>query len=97
MRIDLTRSGGFAGITARASLDSAELGPGDAAMIEQAIKGTDRPRPEGQDAVPASAVDRYQYDLTVTTGDGSRQLSAGEQELAPELRHLLDELLRRQH
>jgi hypothetical protein len=55
MRIALTRSGGFAGITLRRELDTATLPPHQRAQIEQLLKGAQ----EG----PASP-DAFSYEIT---------------------------------
>ena len=94
-RIELTRSGGVGGITMRVSVDSAELAPGEAAMIEEAVQGVSLPQPERSPAASGSNVDRFHYDITLTAGDQRHQLSAGEEDLAADLRQLIDELLRR--
>ncbi len=95
VRIDVVRSGGFAGMTMRSAVDTAELPPEQAARLEQAIERIDFAELQRAPSASASKVDRFQYDLIITDDDRRQQLSTGEEELPPELRQLLDELLRR--
>jgi hypothetical protein len=89
-RVELTRSGGVAGITVRASCEAAELSPDEADMLQHLMV-----RAASEPAQPASSggADRYQYDLTVTDSEGQRTLSFREHELAPEERRVLNRLV----
>lgn len=91
MRVELTRSGGFAGITRRASLGPGDLTPDDVSRIERAIESTPGPMAKGT----ARGADRFQYDVTIEVDGRSRHLRASETEIPSDVRHLLDELLDR--
>ncbi len=93
-RIDLARSGGFAGITVRSSLDTSELPPDDAAMIEALVEAANLGQLPSTAARPGE-VDRFQYDLSVTRGGQRLAVSVGEKEVTPELRRLIDEVMAR--
>lgn len=95
MQIDLARSGGVAGITMRTSVDTSTLPSEEAEEIEQAMRGIDFAKLGRDTSTGGTKPDRFQYDLTVTIGDQRHELSAAEQDLPPELRRLLDRLLRR--
>ena len=94
MHIDLTRSGGFGGITRRASLGPGDLTSEEERRIEQALEKGEVGKPERKTS--GKNVDRFQYDLTVTVDDQRHSLSASETELPPDVRRLLDELINRQ-
>ncbi len=93
-RIDLARSGGFAGITVRSSLDTSQLGPEEAAAVEALVEEAKLDQLPSTAGRPG-AVDRFQYDLAVTSGGRRRVVSVGEKEVTPELRRLIDEVMAR--
>jgi hypothetical protein len=94
IRIELERSGGFAGLSLKASVDTSQLPPGEAARIAELVDRVDF------DALAARASeathrapDRFQYDLVVSQGGRRHELSLGESAVTPELRPLLDYLM----
>jgi hypothetical protein len=91
VRVELVRSGGLAGVTIRASLDTDELPPAVATKAEAAIDALD------WDAAPTAAgwADGFQYELTVSRGDAQRSKTLQEHELPDDARPLLDALLSR--
>jgi hypothetical protein len=95
VRIDVTRSGGFGGMVMRASVDTADLPPEDAARIEQSLRGIDFVELGRTRSPSTGTVDRFQYDLTITADDQRHEVSTGETQLPSEVRQVLDELLRR--
>ena len=107
-RIELVRSGGFAGRTLRAEVDTADPADPDAAWYAGALAGLDlvgldlagpdlaggaaSPAGTGPDRVP----DRYRYVLTVEDDGGARhRLDLAEGQVPDELRLLVDRLVRR--
>ena len=92
-RLEVVRSGGFAGITLRTSVDAGTLSPEEVAPIERLLEEAGTP-PAGP-APRSRGVDRFHYEVTLTGEAGERKVSLTETELAPELRRLLDELLTR--
>jgi hypothetical protein len=63
MRIVCERSGGFAGLTTRAEVDTAHLSPADSRKLKQLVEES---RLLDQPAQAAGAMpDQYQYDVTI--------------------------------
>ncbi len=62
VHIELTRSGGFAGISRHVSVESADLAPEEAAQIEQALHDLGATGGEVPGSRPGGGVDRFQYD-----------------------------------
>ncbi len=89
----MTRSGGFAGLSVRAALDTAELEPGDAQALQALVDGVDLDELARRSPLRGTGADRFQYDLTVTDGDRQRRVLASEAAAPPELRALLDRVL----
>jgi hypothetical protein len=93
IRIELERSGGFAGVSLHASVDTSTLPPDEAREIARLVDQVDfadlaRRRPR-----PARGADRFQYDLTVQQGAARHQLSLPESAVPAELKPLLDRLI----
>jgi hypothetical protein len=89
-RIEFERSGGFAGISLHASVDSTELEPDKVAELEQllaSIENTVVP-----DQAPGGA-DRFQYDLKVTRGEKETVLTFRDGSLTDDQRKLVDMLM----
>lgn len=95
MRIDLSRSGGFGGIIRHASFAPGDLPPEEEATLARLLPMVDVATSSGQERPTAREVDRFQYDLTAVVDGQTVHLSASETQLPPELRQLLEELLRR--
>jgi hypothetical protein len=83
-RIELVRSGGFAGITRRSSLD---VGEEEAAEVERLLD-------ELPAADPPRGADRFQYELRVTRGDRTRSVTLHEGAIPDAIRPLIDRLTR---
>jgi hypothetical protein len=69
MRIALTRSGGFAGITLHREIDTAQLPPDRRRVIEQLAA-----RARAERASPNAEADAFEYEVTI---DGARYLVDG--------------------
>jgi emfourin len=65
MRIGLTRSGGFAGITLHREIDTALLPPAERGEIEQLVARARTQTPPTHHAMP----DAFEYEITI---DGAR-------------------------
>jgi hypothetical protein len=65
IRVEVVRSGGFAGLTRAATMDTAEL---DDVRAEQLRKLVDESQVQSLTSAPprSGAADRFQYDVTVT-------------------------------
>lgn len=94
MRIDLTRSGGYGGLTVRSSVDTAELEPEEAQALETLVDEVDWASLAGPAPTPGTA-DRFSYRLTVTGADGQSEVVVGEASMTPALRRLVDDVLAR--
>jgi hypothetical protein len=91
IRVDLVRSGGFAGISQRASVDTDKLPPDEAAGIAELVRAVDF---DALASGPPRAPDRFQYDLDVQQGRRRHHLTLGERSVTPELRALIDHLMK---
>ena len=95
------RSGGFAGITQRTTLDADDLDPDERAQYLELLRGLDlgslsTRTPEAGSATGSTSraaaprgADRFQYDLTVELGGQSYSLQYGEQDLPTEMKPLI--------
>lgn len=97
IRIELERSGGFAGRTTRTAVDTDSLPADQAAQLQHLVAGLDpatlatlAARP----TAPPRGNDRFQYELTIRLGDHSYHLTATEGSVPAELRPLVDRLLK---
>lgn len=95
LRIDLRRSGGFAGLREGASVDKSELTQEEAHEVEEALARVDLSELARRSPIRGQGADRYQYDLTVARGDEEAYVTIQEGELPPELRPLIDVVMRR--
>jgi hypothetical protein len=93
IRIEVERSGGFAGVSRRASVDTSTLPPDEAAKIAELVGRVDFGALTATATGPPRAPDRFQYDLDIRQGGQHHRLTLGERALTPELRALLDHVL----
>ena len=101
-RIELVRSGGVAGISLRATVDTSVPDDPDAAWFEQALDGVDL---RGLAEETAEGVaggggasgqpDRFQYRLAVERSGERHEVSFGEAALPEVLRPVVDRLVQR--
>jgi hypothetical protein len=91
-RVELERSGGFAGLSLRASVDTAGDQP-EAAWVEEALSGVDLAALAGEPSPPAP--DRFVYRLAVDRDGQRHEMAFGEQDLPAALRPLVERLLHR--
>jgi hypothetical protein len=94
IRIDLVRSGGFAGISQHASVDTDKLPPEEAAGVAELVRAVDFDALAALASGPPRAPDRFQYDLDVQQGRRRHHLTLGERSVPPELRALIDHLMK---
>jgi hypothetical protein len=90
LRIDVERSGGFAGLRIRGSVSGEQLAPADVEAILDLVR-----RFEHEPGTPPSSreADRFQYDVTVREDARERHVTVFEGAIAPEERSLLARLL----
>jgi emfourin len=104
-RIELVRSGGFAGLSLRAAVDTAVPDDPDAAWFARALEGLDLSRLAARDDTVVEGSggplprpgqpDRFHYDLAVDSDDGRQELSFGETAVPEALRPVVDRLVER--
>lgn len=96
MRVAVTRSGGFAGITRHARLDSADH-PAVARLIGEIDLPDAGAAPPGSgqpgETSPAPGADRFVYDIEI----GNRAVRVGEADLSEPLRRLVEHVLAHGH
>lgn len=93
MRIELTRSGGFANLTLRRSLDTNDLSSEEARALTRLVDRADLAGLSKKSPIRGSGADRFQYDLTITHGDEKQHVSVAEGKITSELRALIDKVL----
>lgn len=84
MKVAVTRSGGFAGITRRARLDSA-----DHPVLDRLIEQVDLDDATPGEAPSTRGADRFVYDIEI----GDRAVRVGEADLSGPLRRLVEHVL----
>jgi hypothetical protein len=101
VRVEVERSGGFAGIVTRRSADTADLPPEAAAELRGLVAGVDLSGLEQRLAAttdapgpPAGGADRFQYDVTVDDGQQVHRFSVQDGSVPPELQPLLGAAMR---
>ena len=93
-RIEVHRSGGFAGIGLSGSQDIGALPEDDARELQALLDQLDAD-PSPRAARPsAGGADRFQYEITVSRGGKRRSLVLPETELTPAQRNVLTRILR---
>jgi hypothetical protein len=83
-QIEFTRSGGFAGISQHAVIDSAKLDPAKAGELEKLLAAVKDAPPTG----PGGA-DRFQYDLKITHGGKETAVTLRDGSLTDEQKRLV--------
>jgi hypothetical protein len=91
MRVELVRSGGFAGLVMKASMDTDEFPTEIATKVAAAIDALDW----DAEQTPSGWADGFQYQLTVRRDGQLRTKILQEGELPPDARPLLVALLSR--
>ena len=89
MRIRFERSGGFANISLKAEIDSAELPPERAKELSRLVA---KARPFDQPAQPAttSMPDQFQYEMTIEDAGHSQTIKISDDGASDELKLLFD-------
>ena len=93
LRIELTRSGGIAGLsTTLGELDTAELPEAEAREVEELVTRADLPALEAASPMRGEGADRFQYELTIEDAGVRRELAMSEDSVPDDLRPLIDRL-----
>jgi hypothetical protein len=93
LRIELTRSGGYAGLsTTLGELDTAQLPESEAREIEELVNRADVASLAAASPMHGTGADRFQYELTIEDAGGRHELAMSEDSVPDELRPLIDRL-----
>jgi hypothetical protein len=91
LRIELTRSGGFAGLTSKlGELDTSELPEAEAREIEAMVEKANVPKLVAASPIRGKGADRFQYHLAIEDEGGRRELTVSEDQMPETLRPLVD-------
>ncbi|MDF5708537.1 MAG: hypothetical protein PUP90_12845 [Nostoc sp. S4] len=90
MRISLERTGGFAGISKKTSVDTAQLPASEANTLNRLVEAADLFRLPEQITSPNPQSDRFQYKLTVEDNDKQHTVTVSEAALPGTLRPLIE-------
>jgi len=90
MRISLERTGGFAGITKKTTVDTAELPANEAKTLPQLVEAADLFRLPERITSPNPQSDRFQYKLTVEDNGKQHTVTVSEAALPGTLRPLIE-------
>jgi hypothetical protein len=93
--IRLRRTGGVAGIVTEATVDTADLDPGEAESVLSALSGVDLDAQAAAAPPPPGPPDTFRYALEVREGSVTRTVELSERDIPAALRPLVDELVRR--
>ena len=94
MRISLVRTGGVAGMRREATIDTADLGPGDSDEIHRLVNAAADEPAAAKTPEPARGPDRFHYTLTIEDRGQRRALTFAEERTPERLRPLLDAVWR---
>jgi hypothetical protein len=93
MRIICERTGGFAGLTLKAEVDSARLTPAESRKLKKLVEGArlfDQPA-QASGAMP----DQYQYDVTIEDEGRTHSFRTNDAAASEEVLELIDWVIRR--
>ncbi|MEH1849620.1 MAG: protealysin inhibitor emfourin [Nostoc sp.] len=90
MRISFERTGGFAGITKKTTVDTDTLPPNEAATLSRLVEAADLFRLPEQITSPNPQSDRFQYKLTVEDNGKQHRVTVSESALPGTLRPLIE-------
>jgi hypothetical protein len=91
LRIELTRSGGYAGLTSKlGELDTSELPEEEAREIEGMVEKANVPELQAASPITGKGADRFQYDIAFEDENGRRELIVSEDKMSEALRSLVD-------
>ena len=84
VRVEVVRSGGFAGISRTALADTAQLDQQQSAELRQLLDESAEDRTQRAPASgPPQGADRFQYDVTIQEDDHTESFVRQESELTP--------------
>jgi hypothetical protein len=89
VRVEMRRSGGFTGRTAKVHLDTADMPPAEAARLVQLVATVDLSRLGSASRTPAAGADLMRYDLVIDNGVDRWEGTVADPSIPGELRPLL--------
>jgi hypothetical protein len=89
VKVEMRRSGGFAGRTTQVRLDSARMAPAEGARLVLLVSAVDWSRLGRASAGPAVGADLMRYDLVVDQGSTRWEGTVADPSIPNELRPLL--------
>ena len=92
MRINFERSGGFAGITLAATIDTATLPADQTSALQRLIDDAHFFNLPAKIPAPPQAADQFQYHVTIEAAGKRHTVDVGEGSASPALQELLQEL-----
>ena len=92
MKIEFERTGGFAGMQLSTRVDTGDLAPRDAELLESAVDEADIAGLPRRLVSAAPGADRFEYHLVVEQGDERYEVDVGEAALSDALRPLIEYL-----
>lgn len=96
MWLELTRSGGFGGMTMRTAVDLDDAPEGEARELRELLGRIDLDDLVRRSPIRGAGADRFQYDLTVSGEGGERRVTVAEDAAPREMRTLAKRLLERE-
>jgi hypothetical protein len=93
LRISFERSGGFAGITMKTTIDERDLAPDEAQKLRQLVEGTDFFSLSKKIMPRSPRPDRFQYELSLEESGQQHTVTMSEETLPEKLRPLVKWLM----
>jgi hypothetical protein len=93
LRISIERSGGFAGITMRTTIDEKDVAPDEALKLRQLVEETDFFNLPGKMISRSPQPDRFQYDLKLEESGRGHTVTVSEEVLPEKLKPLIKWLM----
>ncbi len=93
MRISIERSGGFAGITVRTTVDEKDVAPDEALKLRQLIEEADFFNLPGKIVSQSPQPDRFQYELRLEEKAGQHTVMVSEEVMPEKLKPLVNWLM----
>ena len=94
MRIHFMRSGGFAGLSTSADIDSDRLPPDEAQTLQEEVAQANFFELPSRIPARAIGVDRFQYAITIQDGSEVHTVEVGEADMPGALQPLVQHLSR---
>ena len=94
MRISFERTGGFAGMKLKATVDSNLLSPAEANRLQKLVHKSRFYDLPFELKARSQGTDRFHYTLTIESDQGTHTVEASEEAIPADMRPLLDWLIR---